>query len=307
MIPIDSLSRRRFLKLTGGVAGLAALGRTSMLGADTPVTIGGRLQQKRFTIDVHMHYNKAPEYFPTLVNLYRERNAMACVNAFTADFPAVAEATKQYPDVVIPFARLLLDDADILSQIDRLAAMGCKGAGELRNPRFNYDDERYFPIYEKIAAKGWPALFHTGIAGFGALGMPRMRAEFLITIAAKFPNLQIIGAHLGNPDYEEAAEVARWCKNVHLDVTGSTLTKFKGNLRRLKEIMWWEGPSQHSASDTEYAFEKLVFGTDEPPEHLDVVRSQHEDMFDACVVPESTRRNVYGGTMARILGIKVRD
>ena len=79
-----------------------------------------------------------------------------------------------------------------------------------------------------------------------------------------------------------------------------------GNLKRMKEILWWEGPSQHSAADTEYAFEKLVFGSDEPPENIDNVRSQHEDMFDACIVPEATRRNVYGGTMARILGIPMK-
>src|SRR4051812_26272310 len=301
-----SLSRRHFLKLAGGAAGIAALGQTGVLAADATPTVGGRMQPKRFTIDVHMHFRNEANYLPTLVKLYRERNAMACVNGFFKEMPAVMAATKQYPDVVVPFARIMLDDDDVLKQIDELEKMGCKGVGELRNPRYNYDDERYFPIYEKIEAKGWPALFHTGIAGFGALGMPRMRAEFMITIAAKFTKLQIIAAHLGNPDYEEAAEVARWCKNVHLDITGSTLTKFRGNLKRLKEIMWWEGPSQHSAQDTEYAFEKIVFGTDEPPENLDNCRTQMEDMLDACVVPEATRKNIYGGTMARLLGITPR-
>jgi predicted TIM-barrel fold metal-dependent hydrolase len=306
MSPADSLSRRNFLKLTGAAMGVAAVGGAGAFAAEAARPMIPRQQPTRFTIDVHMHYRNDPNYFPSLLKIYRERNAMACVNGFYHEFPAVAKAAKEHPDVVIPFARILLDDADVLKQIDDLAAQGCKGVGELRNPRYNYDDERYFPIYEKIEAKGWPALFHTGIAGFGALGMPRMRAEFLITIAAKFTNLQIIGAHLGNPDYAEAAEVARWCKNVHLDITGSTLTKLQGNLKAIKDIMWWEGPSQHSASDTEYAFEKLVFGTDEPPENLDKCYRQHEDMYEACLVPEATRKNISGGTMARILKIPVR-
>jgi hypothetical protein len=34
--------------------------------------------------------------------------------------------------------------------------------------------------------------------------------------------------------------------------------------------------------------------------------SRYEDMFNACQVPEATRKNVYGGTMARLLGIQVR-
>jgi hypothetical protein len=30
-------------------------------------------------------------------------------------------------------------------------------------------------------------------------------------------------------------------------------------------------------------------------------------MFDACGVPEASRRKIYGGTLAAILGIKPRD
>ena len=37
----------------------------------------------------------------------------------------------------------------------------------------------------------------------------RMRPIYLNTIARAFPDLKIIGAHLGNPWYQEAAEVAR--------------------------------------------------------------------------------------------------
>src|SRR5205809_628739 len=99
----SSLSRRHFLKLAGGAAGIAAFGRTAAVAADATPTVGGRMQPKRFTIDVHMHYRDDPNYFPTLVRLYRERNAMACVNGFFKEMPAVMAATKQYADVVIPF------------------------------------------------------------------------------------------------------------------------------------------------------------------------------------------------------------
>lgn len=52
-----------------------------------------------------------------------------------------------------------------------------------------------------------------------------MRPIYLDTIARAFPDLKIIGAHLGNPWYQEAAEVARWNPNVFFDLTGSTLKK----------------------------------------------------------------------------------
>jgi predicted TIM-barrel fold metal-dependent hydrolase len=310
MPPADSLSRRNFLKLTGGAAALAAVGHSVAGAAEQPANIppvrAGRNQPRRFTIDCHLHYQERPYYFESMVTFYKERNAMGCCNGWRAQFPAIVEAAKKHPDVVIPFGRISVDDANVLSDLDYFAANGAKGI-KLRDPRYNWDDERYFPIYERIQKHGLVGLYHTGIAGFGTLGFPRMRPEYLLTIAAKFPDYQIICGHFGNPWYAEAAEVVRWCKNVHCDITGSTLTKLQGRLAEVKQYLWWEGPSQHSAPDTVYAFEKLVFGTDEPPERIDNMLSRTEDMLEACQVPEDTRRRIYGGTMAKLLKIPARS
>jgi predicted TIM-barrel fold metal-dependent hydrolase len=308
MNPSTSLSRRHFLKLAGSAAAAGALSRSPLLAGDAAPAVpvrAGRVQPTRFTIDCHLHYGQRPMFFETVLTFYKERNAMACVNGFKPQYPAILEAAKKNPETIIPFGRVQVDSADALAEVDYFAANGARGI-KLRDPRYNWDDERYFPIWERMQARGLLALYHTGIAGFGTLGFPRMRPEYLMTIAAKFTNLQIIGAHFGNPWYAEAAEVARWCKNVHFDITGSTLTKLEGKLGQIKDYLWWEGPSQHTAPDLVYAFEKLVFGTDEPPERLDNMLSRYEDMFNACQVPEATRKNVYGANMARLLGIQVR-
>src|SRR5438093_560681 len=83
--------------------------------------------------------------------------------------------------------------AAAFAAVDYFADNGARGI-KLRNPRYNWDDERYFPIYERIEARGMMTLFHTGIAGFGVMGFPRMRPEYLLTIAVKFTKLQIICA-----------------------------------------------------------------------------------------------------------------
>ena len=70
--------------------------------------------------------------------------------------------------------------------------------------------------------------------------------------------------------------------------------------------MWWEGPTAHSSPHAVYAFEKLVFGTDEPPEQLENMLGRYEAMLEACGVPEASRKKIYGETMARLLGIAVR-
>lgn len=265
---------------------------------------------RRFVIDAHIHYEDEPDYFDRLVKTYRARNAMACVLTPMKHFEAVKKAAAAYPDVVIPYGRISVDDPRALAEVEAFAAGGAKGI-KMHTPRNNWDDAGYFPIYQKMQDLGLLALFHTGIV-MGETddpepsSMARMRPSFLHTIARSFPGLRIQGAHLGNPWYDEAAEVARWEKNLYFDLTGSSLIKKEKNLAVFKDYLWWAGPTMHSPPDAVYAFEKLVFGTDEAPEALDNMLSRYEAMLEACGVPEASRRKIYGGTMARILGIPLR-
>jgi predicted TIM-barrel fold metal-dependent hydrolase len=272
---------------------------------------------RRFVIDSHQHYQDAPDYFDRLVRTYRARNAMACVLTPMKYFESLKKAAAAYPDVVIPYGQIDVDNAQAIAEVEAFAAGGCKGI-KMHTPHLNWDDESYFPIYQKIQDLGLVALFHTGIVctivdgncgsseGPQKSSMARMRPSYLHTIARAFPRLRIQGAHLGNPWYDEAAEAARWQKNLYFDLTGSSLIKKQKNLAVFKEYLWWEGPTAHSPSDAVYAFEKLVFGTDEPPEVLDNMLGRYEAMLEACGVPEKSRRLIYGGTMARLLGIAVR-
>lgn len=265
----------------------------------------------RFVIDSHQHYSDEPGYIDRLVRTYRPRHAMACVLTPVAALDVVRAAAARHPDVVIPYGYVSVDDPQAPAHIRRFAEAGFKGI-KMHRPARNWDDFAYFPLYRQLEELGLVALFHTGIvAGSSDLpessSMARMRPSFLHTIARAFPRLRIQGAHLGNPWYEEAAEVARWEKNLYFDLTGSSLIKKANDLDVFKEYLWWEGPTAHSSPDAVYAFEKLVFGTDEAPENLDAVIATFESMLDACAVPEESRRRIYGGTMARILGIAPRQ
>jgi hypothetical protein len=266
---------------------------------------------RRFVIDAHQHYSAAPDYIERLVKIYRPRNAMACVLTPIAGFEVVKKAAAQYPDVIIPYGVINVDDPKAAAQIQQFADAGFKGI-KMHTPKYNWDDFGYFPLYEKMQSLRLLALFHTGIvSGSGGdepepSSMARMRPSFLHTLARSFPKLVIQGAHLGNPWYDEAAEAARWEKNLYFDVTGSSLIKKAKNLAVFKEYLWWEGPTAHSSPDAVYAFEKLVFGTDEAPENLDACLARYEAMLEACGAPETSRRKIYGETMARLLGIKAK-
>ncbi len=197
------------------------------------------------------------------------------------------------------------------AHIEMFAKAGVKGI-KMHTPKNNWDDFGYFPLYARMQALGIVALFHTGIVSGNGSGEPeqssmaRMRPSFLHTIARSFPTLKIHGSHLGNPWYDEAAEAARWSPNLYFDVTGSTLQKKQHNLTIFREFLWWDGPAEHSPSSAVYAFEKLVFGTDESPEALDSVLEKYEAMLEANKVPAASRKKIYGETMARLLGIAMR-
>jgi predicted TIM-barrel fold metal-dependent hydrolase len=289
-------SRRSFIRLMS--AGAAS------------ISLNAPFQQpRRLIIDSHQHFQSAPDYVSRLVKVYSQRNAMACVLTPMSGFEVIKKAAAEHPDVIIPYGQLSVDDPNVMADLKKFAGAGFKGI-KMHRPKFNWDDFSYFPIYDKLQSFGLIALFHTGIVSGNntdepeSSSMARMRPSFLHTIGRSFPKLIIQGAHLGNPWYDEAAEAARWERNLYFDLTGSTLIKKAKNPAVFKEYLWWEGPTAHSSPDAVYAFEKLVFGTDEPPENLDACLARHEAMLEACGVPEASRRKIYGETMARLLGIK---
>lgn len=294
-------NRRDFVRLLGAVGVTLATRQASAQTAPPP---------RRFVIDAHQHYSDAPDYVARLVKAYRPLNAMACVLTPMAGFEVVRKAAAEYPDVIIPYGHVNVDEPGVVKEIQRFADAGFKGV-KMHRPKYDWDDFGYFPIYDKLQSLRLVALFHTGIVAGASdepepSGMARMRPSFLHTIARSFPQLVIQGAHLGNPWYDEAAEAARWEKNLYFDLTGSSLIKKAKNLAVFKEYLWWEGPTAHSSPEAVYAFEKLVFGTDEAQENLGACLARHEAMLNACEVPEASRKKIYGETLARILGVKVR-
>src|ERR1051326_9129801 len=75
----------------------------------------------------------------------------------------VEKAVERYPDLIVPMAMINVDQAQP-SEITDFAERGFKGL-KIINPRRNYDDTSYFPLYEEAEKRGLVILFHTGISG----------------------------------------------------------------------------------------------------------------------------------------------
>jgi predicted TIM-barrel fold metal-dependent hydrolase len=222
----------------------------------------------------------------------------------------VADAAKQYPKQIVPFGFVDLDAGDVLSQVKDFYALGYRGLGELEFVKKPYVDPSYLPVYELANEYGWVLLFHTGIVLRRSVDQSenvasyRMRAFHLEEIARRLPKLTVIGAHCGNPEYEWAAEVARWNPNVFFDLSGSTLTKMSARLEEFKKFFWWSGQGEWKTAtpaNDQSAFIKVVFGSDSGLDGIEHVVSQYQALFKSCGVPHSTQQMIMGGTLAGIL------
>lgn len=217
----------------------------------------------------------------------------------------VAEMQHRHPDLLIGLGYLQLG-AVTVKDVDRVYELGLKGLKFIW-PLSNYDDDAFLPIYDRAAALGLPALFHLGIVArepgqhLKDVSMARMRPVFLDRIARRLPTLNIIGAHFGNPWYEEAAELARMHPNVFFDLTGSTLKKKRPEY--VDELLWWGKDEQYGRMGDNHPYQKVLFGTDVEVTMMEDVLSDYRAVLDTCGMSEDFRRLVMGGTARRIFGL----
>jgi len=216
------------------------------------------------------------------------------------------QAFRKYPDLFVGFGGVNMWQDDGPDQVQRLHDEGFRGLKFIIPPK-PYNDPSYDPIYERAQELGMIALFHLGIVARHASRNVRtdnnlMRPIYLDTIARSFPELTVIGAHLGNPWYEEATMSCRWNPNLYFDLSGSTLKKKSPQF--LKELLWWTPTTFYGDAEGRYAWEKIVFGSDVAPEFVKDVLNDYERTMDAVGLSPDLREKVLYGTMARILGLE---
>lgn len=265
-------------------------------------------------IDVHVHHNGQRAFLEKLVAKLEALDGMAFVLTSPGDLDSVRDFIARYPKRLVGFGQIRLDDPQALEQIDRFQAAGFRGLGEISGPLKDIDDPKYSPIYARAEKYGMLVLFHTGVVNrpnpdkATDVSMDRMRVTLLDGIARRFPKITIIGAHLGNPDYANAAEIGRWNPNLYFDVSGSTLIKKQEDYRFFRSIFWWSSiASPHTPKSGASAFEKLVFASDVfggELEEFDRSLERYHKMLDACGVSPEAQAKIFSGTMWQILNRK---
>ncbi len=207
-------------------------------------------------IDVHGHLFRDPEDLDRIVegglieqvwlldvSFYGDTKVWCGKPAATQQ--EVLQVAEQYPGFFVPFG--YLDFRKPPEVVQELFDMGFQGLKAIFPPK-PYDDASYLAYYEKAEALGMPILFHTGMVNAlpyrdAPKGLSQasnnMTPMAVHHIAASFPGLTIIGAHLGGQWSTDAAESLRTLPNVYYDISGGNKPVYQ---KWLLEHLHWVGP-----------------------------------------------------------------
>ncbi|MYE46971.1 MAG: amidohydrolase [Chloroflexi bacterium] len=224
----------------------------------------------------------------------------------------------RHEDLMVPVASLPMEETPE-GEVERLHEIGYRGLKIIGSP-LPIDDPSYFHVYAAAEERRMPILFHLGVIGGGVdyarthprrdpeaaaafrrwqefrrrggprnVSAARMRPFQLDTIANNFPDLPLIGAHLGGTgNYEEASSVARWRHNVVFDLSGGETIERHAMERRL--------------IGREIGVEKLVWGSDCGNEEIGQHVERFRWMFEALGLDDEERDRIWYRNAAELFG-----
>lgn len=254
------------------------------------------------SIEEYFHTKLQPRTVEDMVATYRDARVLGVLLAWDAQRNTgrpplsnerVAEICRQYPDVFLGFGSVdpLRDDA--LERLGQVAALGLKGL-KLHPTLQGFDplDPRLDAFFERAAALQLPLLVHTGTSGVGARqpGGQGLRIDVCQPmrwdpVAARFPSLKILLAHVGWPWHLEAVAMALHKTNVFIDISGWKYKYLPAEI--LREM---KGRLQ----------EQVLFGTDYPMFEL---LAQLQE-FDALGLPQAVAVKILKENAMRFLGYR---
>ena len=266
---------------------------------------------KNKIIDSHAHLLPEKGYVENLIRAMKD-NGIACTWLLATEEPfekfrvcgneEVRKVVEKYPEFFRAFGyiRLGTDTYDHVEELHQAGFVGLK----VIYPPSRYDDKRYYRIYERAEKHGMPILFHLGAGLYRPkrlghdISIDYMRPAHLDTIARAFPGLTLIGAHFGNPWYEEAAEVARLHPNVYFDLTGSTLKKKSPEY--IGELLWWRNAPPNYRGDSG-PYDKILFGTDVHPRLIADVKQDYDHLVKRLDLSREETEKVFFRNALKIL------
>ena len=146
-------------------------------------------------------------------------------------------------------------------------------------------DRRYYPLYAACVELGVPfctQVGHTGPLKPSETGRP---IPYIDQVAIDFPELVIVGGHIGYPWTEEMVAVARKHANVHIDTSAYTARRYPPELVRYLR--------------TRGGRRKVLFGSNFPMIAPDAALAD----LAALELDDEARELFLGGNTRRVFGL----
>ena len=266
-------------------------------------------------INVHTHLHPHQD-IDARVKLWRECGLVTvCVQTLTAGpsdqtcgNEAVLEWVRKYPDLIVGFGYVELGpDVDPPEQVERLKEQGFTGLKFIA-PSEPYDHERYYPLYERAEALGMPILFHTGFLaisptdGARRVSTDKMRPVRLDAIGRAFPELRMVMAHLGNPEFDVGLSVIDAFAHIYAEFSGHSGSKWRETtLRKVFAPVPGANMADPEENQALRWFEKLCFATDNPEPPRWIALSQR--LMDELELPAALQERFLWRNAADLLGL----
>jgi uncharacterized protein len=148
-------------------------------------------------------------------------------------------------------------------------------------------DRRYYPLFAACVELDVPfftQVGHTGPLRPSEMGRP---IPYIDQVALDFPELVIVGGHIGYPWTEEMVAVARKHQNVYIDTSAYTVRRYPAELVRYLQ--------------TGSGARKVLFGTNYPM----LAHDQALEGLDTLRLDPETRANFLAGNAERLLKLKL--
>jgi predicted TIM-barrel fold metal-dependent hydrolase len=222
-----------------------------------------------------------------IVNYQWSTHAM-CVE--TNDY--IMESVARFPKRIIGFGAVnsFTDEAS-LKEIERFAAGGLKGIGELRPDTLKLDYTRadiLKPFYDLLLKKKLIVLTHSSEpVGHVYPGKGEVTPGLLYSFISALPDAPVVCGHWGGglPFYTLMPEVRAALENVYFDTAVSPFLyrpEIYGEISRL------------------IGADRIIFGSDFPV----IAQNRVINEIKAADISEDARQEILAGNAARLLGLK---
>lgn len=211
----------------------------------------------------------------------------------------VAQICRAHPDRFIGFGSVDAANPEAAAQVDHFATqLGLRGI-KLAPAYLDLSpgDPRWYPVYEMAAQHQLPVLVHCGFTPIKQATQRFFPPMLLAEIAARFPAVPIIVAHLGTPWVMPCLDLLAKHPNLHADIS----------------IFGWFQPIKVvaqalSAARSKGVLDRVLWGTDYPMctmtpflERIDELGHDAALFPDRQALSEQERRRLLGGTAARLI------